>query len=88
MNLEKARAEFETYLKKTATELAAKKMEFELKLKDAIAKSMLDEKINNAKLQKEKYSALASVFKSILDTFNITTRFVDIVADIIKRDDI
>jgi len=63
-------------------------MEFELKLKDAIAKSMLDEKINNAKLQKEKYSALASVFKSILDTFNITTRFVDIVADIIKRDDI
>lgn len=88
MNLEKARKEFETYLKKTATELAAKKLEFELKLKDAIAKSMLDEKINNAKLQKEKYSALASVFKSILDTFNITTRFVDIVADIIKRDDI
>lgn len=84
MNLEKAKIEFNNYLKKTAVDIAAKKMEFELKLKDSIAKTKLEERNNALKLEKEKYNATASVFKSVLDALNVTLRFIDIITDIMK----
>ena len=84
MNLEKAKIEFTNYLNKLSLDIAAKKVEYKLKLEDAISKSMIDAKTNELKLQKEKYSTLASVIKATLDAFNITTRFIEVIGDLMR----
>ena len=84
MNLEKAKVEFQNYLKKMSTDLAAKKMEYEMKLEEMISKSIVDEKANEYKLNKEKYTTATTFIKSALDAFNTTIRFIDIVTSIMK----
>lgn len=84
MNLEKAKVEFQNYLKKISTDLAAKKMEYELKFEEMISKSIVDDKANEYKLNKEKYTTATTFIKSALDAFNTTIRFIDIVTSIMK----